>query len=260
MYAWQQPFIEDSDDFLAEVTQYSIFFTLLSALIIKVDVTKEENYSQDLMGVAMVCVNLAAIVLAIFGILYQPLMDLIAMLIKRHKWHIKDTCKDWDENACDAFKRPKGVDCCHHFLFLPSLSTSKESKYYFTNFCSSTPEEAGWERAPQWTGRTPFERDLNEESPHGVKAEWRCRTGNGPYDQARITLTLDIPFDKMRRWVINERDQLLEKELHHHCLKHISDREKIIYKKFKAFRICDDRDAVLHVTNFEEHNDSGQRR
>ena len=295
IYAWQQPFVDDSDDFLAEVTQYSIFFTLLSALIIKVDVTKDEGYSQDLMGVAMVAMNLAAIVLAAVGILYQPIMDLVAMCVKRHRWHTAKTCENWDEHACDEHNRPPEVTECHHFLFLPSISTNNETKTYFTKFCRTDATDAGWEKPPQWTGRTPLERDLVEESPYGVNAEWRCSTGNGPYDQARISLKLDIPFDKMRRWVINERDQLLAKELHHHCLKHLSDREKIVYKKYKvrrrytgtsiflvvdvvrasgvlipanpfrfapplqAFRICDDRDAVLHVTNFQEHNDNGQR-
>ncbi|GMH77208.1 hypothetical protein TrLO_g8657, partial [Triparma laevis f. longispina] len=87
IYAKYQPFIENSDDLLAEVSQYSIFFTLLSALIVQVDVSKEDSYSQDLLGVGMVAINGLAIAMAVLAILFQPIHDGIAMVVKRHTWH-----------------------------------------------------------------------------------------------------------------------------------------------------------------------------
>jgi len=47
MYSLYKPFVEDDDDFLAEITQWQTFFVLFGALLIFVDVSGDDQSSQD---------------------------------------------------------------------------------------------------------------------------------------------------------------------------------------------------------------------
>lgn len=49
-----QAFISDSDDLLAIVSQLQIFFTCFAGLLLKTNVTEDDNYDPDTFGVIMV--------------------------------------------------------------------------------------------------------------------------------------------------------------------------------------------------------------
>ncbi|GMI12294.1 hypothetical protein TrVE_jg4537 [Triparma verrucosa] len=116
--------------------------------------------------------------------------------------------------------------------------------------------------------------DSNEFPP---KAQWRSSTGNGPYDQLRIQVELPIgtevevegdeengeeidaceakikeAFNLFKKYLINENNIKSKRVSDLHCLKHMGDKEQIIYKRFKVFKyIFDYQDAVLDISREE---------
>ena len=57
VYAGSDPYIKDRDDTLAEIMQWQIFFTMLAALLLKVDITGE-GVSEDDFGQMLVYINM----------------------------------------------------------------------------------------------------------------------------------------------------------------------------------------------------------
>ncbi|GMI31435.1 hypothetical protein TeGR_g2949 [Tetraparma gracilis] len=53
MYATYSPFVNAKADKLAEIAQYQLFFTMLAALCIKVDISKEDNYNKRMFDGAL---------------------------------------------------------------------------------------------------------------------------------------------------------------------------------------------------------------
>ena len=74
MYSFYQPFVEDDDDFLAEITQWQTFFVLFGALLIFVDVSGDDQSSQD--GFSSVLIFVCLIPLFIqFGLTVKDMID-----------------------------------------------------------------------------------------------------------------------------------------------------------------------------------------
>ncbi|GMH80167.1 hypothetical protein TL16_g08430 [Triparma laevis f. inornata] len=57
VYAGYKPFIKETHDRLAETAQWQLFLTLFGGLLIKVDVTTEDGYSQQIFGDVMAAVQ-----------------------------------------------------------------------------------------------------------------------------------------------------------------------------------------------------------
>jgi hypothetical protein len=55
VYAGYKPFVKDSNDLLAETTQWQLFFTMFAALAIKVDTTNESTQDNKLFDI-VICV------------------------------------------------------------------------------------------------------------------------------------------------------------------------------------------------------------
>jgi hypothetical protein len=66
---------------------------------------------------------------------------------------------------------------------------------YFRRLVASDTEEAGWTelKVTDWNGKKKENKEWLEET--GAKAEWRCASGDGPHDQARITFVVDTDLE-----------------------------------------------------------------
>jgi len=74
MYSFYKPFVEDDDDFLAEITQWQTFFVLFGALLIFVDVSGDDQSSQD--GFSSVLIFVCIIPLFIqFGLTVKEVIE-----------------------------------------------------------------------------------------------------------------------------------------------------------------------------------------
>ena len=147
VYSYFNPFIEDSDDILAEITQYSIFLTLLAALMLKVDMTNDEGIDDNVLGIALIFINGAAIVMAVVAVLYEPVIVIVNFCLKVHVHN--------------------GT-----FLDLKDDADRTMTREYFCTLCESTTKTAGWERVREWSSGV---MSLNYEKVARAKAEHRCR-------------------------------------------------------------------------------------
>jgi hypothetical protein len=66
MYATYSPFVNAKADKLAEITQYQLFFTMLAALCIKVDISEEDNYNQRMFDMCLSGLQLTGPVLLVY--------------------------------------------------------------------------------------------------------------------------------------------------------------------------------------------------
>ncbi|GMI40527.1 hypothetical protein TeGR_g4099, partial [Tetraparma gracilis] len=66
MYAKYNPFVNAKADKLAEIAQYQLFFTMLAALCIKVDISEEDNYNQKMFDLCLSGLQLTGPVLLVY--------------------------------------------------------------------------------------------------------------------------------------------------------------------------------------------------
>ena len=113
------PFLEDEDDILSAVTQVSIFFTLLGALLVRVEV--DNAYDQDMFGFLLVGINLAGIAMVFASTLLEPIFWFGNLLDHKHEHDafIKGLTEDHDQD----------LDFVDYFEGL-ALSTSNEAGYF----------------------------------------------------------------------------------------------------------------------------------
>jgi len=78
------PFVKDSDDTLANLTQWAIFTTILSALLLRLNIEDENEHYQKVFGVLLTVVNLLGIALIIAQALMKPFKQLIRALQRKH--------------------------------------------------------------------------------------------------------------------------------------------------------------------------------
>ena len=237
VYGYFQPFIEDSDDILAEITQYSIFLTLLSALMLKVDMTNEEGIDDNVLGVALLVINGSAIVMAVVAIMYEPCVTILNFCLKVHVHG--GTLLELKDNA-----------------------NRNETREYFVKLANSDTKTAGWERVRDWSSG-PMNRNYEKDAQ--AKAQWRCSYGHGPYDQMRVRFILggenhpNVDFDDIKKFIINKEHNPKKNVVKWNTLKHLHASEQIIYRVFRVFPLCSIRDAVLDVTNEVTTSSTGRR-
>ncbi|GMI58414.1 hypothetical protein TeGR_g1540 [Tetraparma gracilis] len=66
MYATYSPFVNAKADKLAEIAQYQLFFTMLAALCIKVDISEEDNYNKRMFDGALAGLQFMGPVLLVY--------------------------------------------------------------------------------------------------------------------------------------------------------------------------------------------------
>ena len=62
IYAYYAPFVDDSDDNLAETGQWAVFFVLFCALLLRVDVSGDDPESQNRLTVILMVLTLSPVI------------------------------------------------------------------------------------------------------------------------------------------------------------------------------------------------------
>ncbi|GMH54749.1 hypothetical protein TL16_g01736 [Triparma laevis f. inornata] len=167
MYSNNQPFVKSEENTLAQVSTFSIFLTLLAAIMITLkDKLVEENSNE--LGILLVMVNTLIVAMVGVGFLYKPISKGVKKMNEEHI-HNRDL---------------KGM--------APEVEYSAELFIdYFQRLAESDEEEAGWTelRVKDWGGNKKKATEWLQET--GAKADWRCATGDGPIDQVRVIFTVD---------------------------------------------------------------------
>ncbi|GMH79384.1 hypothetical protein TrLO_g3589 [Triparma laevis f. longispina] len=78
---------------------------------------------------------------------------------------------------------------------------------YFKQLAKSDAEEAGWTPldVKDWSGKKKKVKEWLKET--GAKAEWRCASGNGPLDQARVTFVVDDELESVLKDINSIKDR-----------------------------------------------------
>jgi len=164
VYFTTTPFVKDSDDTLANITQLSMFFTLFGALLSYID--QKSVYDAALFGYIMVAVNVAGLVLAVSQAFVKP--------VKR-------------------FARAIGRKHVHNGTLQPLHGD--ESAEEFLEYCEkllvSGVDETGWETI----SASKFKKGWVEET--GSICEWTCMSGDGPMDVCRVKFVVDGNIEKV---------------------------------------------------------------
>ena len=85
LYIHWRPFERESDDNLAILTQVSLSFTLLAALLKKVHIDEDERYDSNIFGLALVFLNFVSIGMLIISQLSKTFFHLFEGLLgKKH--------------------------------------------------------------------------------------------------------------------------------------------------------------------------------
>ena len=173
------PFVKDEDDVVAITAQFSVFFTLFSSLLIKVNVDNEDGYDQEWLGALMILLNLLAVIATVGYWLVVPIRRLAKALSKKHV----------------------------HDGELKGLGESQLSKdnflAYFERLCLSSEEEAGWEKiSAKYFGKDKADGEQWMKDKRAT-CEWRCSTGDGPIDTYRVKFFTDSPMENVIVSVMN---------------------------------------------------------
>lgn len=65
------PFIDETDDTLAEASMWSIMFVFFGALLLRVDVEGDSDHMQDAMGIALVVISVLPVLIGLASVLYS---------------------------------------------------------------------------------------------------------------------------------------------------------------------------------------------
>jgi hypothetical protein len=79
-----RPFVKDANDNLAIVSQVAIFFTLLAALLKRVEVDKTDSYDQEMFGFVLIFVNSLGVLMVVASQLVKPFTKLFNKLTRKH--------------------------------------------------------------------------------------------------------------------------------------------------------------------------------
>ncbi|GMH57413.1 hypothetical protein TL16_g02375 [Triparma laevis f. inornata] len=233
LYIHWRPFEQESDDDLAIVTQVSLFFTLLAALLKKVEVDKTDQYNEQVFGYMLIVVNCSSIALIILSQFSKPIHFWVDAVIGRRHSH-EGVLRGMNK------EQKKGRDgLIQHFL----------------RVAKSSVDEAGWE---SYTRRSEKWIDFLEYS--GATVERRCSTGNGPIDETRAVFVIDCcDFKKVKNWVLNKEKDLRHGVIECHDVvresKSARPPEKIEYMARKMKGIFSNRDYL--VEHFEGTAEDG---
>ena len=189
IYISSRPFKEEDDDDLAIATQGSLYFTLLAALLKRVQVDETDGYNQTLFGAVLIAVNCLGIGLVFFGFLTKPLYFVMnALFGKKNIYNGALRCMD------------------------PETTRDRSGfVQHFVRVAMSTQEEGGWEVYVKQSGKWMTFLDYS-----GAIVERRCSEGRGIIDETRCIFVVSWRVDRVRKWLVNENRDLRQGEVASH--------------------------------------------
>ncbi|GMH76479.1 hypothetical protein TrLO_g8185 [Triparma laevis f. longispina] len=180
MYSHIKPFQRPSDDSLAIVSSWSIFFTLFGAFMVKTDVDDQENYNDnDIFGYLLIAVNCAGIGLVVLEMAVVPIHYILHRLMTKH-FHDRELKGPPEDN-----------DPAKFWDYVETLLHSDE-------------DEAGWQQIHNVVKDSDFKDWVND---YRVSAEWRCSHGNGPIDQVRAKMVIYAEKKKVLEFLLDADTQ-----------------------------------------------------
>ena len=212
---------------LAIVTQISIFFTLLAALLRKVQIDKVDHYNEVLFGLLLIFLNCSGIILVILTALAKPFVHLGKMLLASNHSH-DGTLRGM--NVVDTKEKSGFID---HFI---KVSASDE-------------EEGGWKLfhkpTKKWNDFFAYSR---------AEVAFRNSEGSGPVDEYRVKYEIPAPLKVVMEYALNKNREkrCYEKETYV-CGKHTSSEYKQYYVAETMRGGFADRDMLVEEYNGMTH-------
>ena len=190
LYISWRPFERESDDDLAIVTQCSLYFTLLAALLKKAGIDKADGYNQTVFGLILVLVNCLGLIMAFAGPAVQPLHFLMNGFLGEKQSH-------------DGTLRGMNAD----------LTRDKAGFVdHFVRVAKSNTKEGGWD--PYVNKRKKWEIFLEYS---GAVVEHRCSEGHGFIDEMRVVFVVTgWEIDRVKKWFVNESHDHRENDVESH--------------------------------------------
>ena len=180
-----KPFENDKDDNLAIVTQISIFFTLLSALLTKVQVDKTDGYNQLFFGILLICLQSSGIVMVIGMSLAEKIITFGQLIFATNHSH------DGSLRGMNVAETTEKKGFIEHFI---QVSISDEKEGGWKNF---------YEPVKLWT---EFFNYSNAE------IAFRNSKGNGPIDEYRVKFQTQAPINIVMDYALNKNREKREND------------------------------------------------
>ena len=177
-YVHWKPFENDKDDKLAIVTQISVFFTLLSALLTKVQVDKTDGYNQLFFGILLICLNSSGVVMVIGMALAEPIVSFGQLIFATNHSH------DGSLRGMNVAETTEKKGFIDHFIQV-SLSDEKEG---------------GWKNFYK-----PVKRWTEFFNYSNAEIAFRNSNGNGPIDEYRVKFQTQAPLNIVMDYVLNKK-------------------------------------------------------
>ena len=197
-----RPYVDAGTNFVSEMSQWSILFTLLAATMIQlkaVVANDEDEEESATFGYLLIFVNTIGVAAVVLGIAYKPLLGVMKALQRKHRHSgelrgLSDTERDW-----------------------------ARFHEYFEALATSGVEEAGWEEVEV----KKFTKKEVEGVVNGsVKGEVRCAGGDGGVDQIRLSFDVEIGMMELRRYLLNNVGEKRKGEKGYRILARASESQK----------------------------------
>ncbi|GMH72540.1 hypothetical protein TrST_g9858 [Triparma strigata] len=168
-----QPYRKLDENVIAELSQWSIFFTLLAAIMIKLKDALVEAHTQEF-GLLILFSNVVGATMVVLGLLYKPFVMSVSALRRKH-------VHESPVKGLEAKHRQKWTD-------------------FFDYFVNVTESDS-------WESISP---DADEDKKDGggvecVVKEVRCGNGDGPIDQIRLSFVVDAKLEVVKAFLLNEK-------------------------------------------------------
>lgn len=98
VYGFYLPFIDDGDDVLAEVAQWQTFLVLFGALLIRVDVTSDDEDQQDSYGALFIFITIIGPIVGLVITVYERIVTIVSHL-DDHQEILKENEDDGEESV-----------------------------------------------------------------------------------------------------------------------------------------------------------------
>lgn len=181
MYINWRPFEKESDDDLAIITQISLFFTLLAALLRKMEVDKTDHYNETIFGVMLIVINSSGVGLIVLSQLSKSVHYLVDSIL--------GTSHSYDGTLRGMSKE--------------QTRDQQWSVEHFLKVAKSSVEEGGWKLYVKNTAK--WSQFMNYSN---VMVERRCSIDHGAIDETRAVFVVNWEFERLKSWLLNERKDL----------------------------------------------------
>jgi hypothetical protein len=214
VYSNVRPFIKQSDNTLAILSQWAIFFTLFGALLIKAEFRERNGTEEKNFGLILMLINCLGIGLVVTQLAVIPIKFVSKKCGRQHR----------HEGAL------KGLGD------MEDESQQNRVLSYMQKLSASSEEEAGWESV-KLKSATSF--------------HWRCSEGNGGRDCFRLVWEVHCDLDRARDWCRNYSAEKRGGEVERTVLRKVSSNRKlakgyrVLYTALRMPSFWTQRDAVV---------------